>query len=525
MQVKLMVAGPGTGKTTKVKEIVRNYNPDKVLVVSFTNATIDDLLVSFKEKEIDITSRNCMTLHKLALRLNHLPDVHILNDIEDKYLRSLSKSIDVNYETFLRLVSSINFSEMIRDCTAFISTNPTFVREKLGDIDLLIVDEFQDFNTEERDLIFGIANLSKETLILCDDDQCIYGFKNADSEGVIDLFNDADVTKISSENTCYRCPEDVVVAINNLVRNNKNRIPKELTPGKQMKGLSFSQTKNQEDTNNYVIEKIKRYKKAMPDSSIMILSNVGFVSEPLIQAFKDNDIDHTNWWLNKFDLELMQRIWEIKLIFGKNKILNLMFLSQIWSNKNPGRKKKIVNLISGLINSGEDVQVVFDKLMKLGIVSDRLILALKNLPNILTFIKNNPDYQRFADILLDNQDLERSLERLELNMNENIKYDKSKVNVMSIHKSKGLQADIVFILGLVEGLLPNEAKAIDSIEAQRRVLFVGMSRAKEKLHLISQIVWPTKFIYKVDKTKFKHKNRNEVVGKTSSFISELRVAL
>ncbi len=70
---KILLAGPGTGKTTKVKRDFLSEIKDfsKVLVLSFTNATINDLIKSFAKDSIPIGSKNCMTLHSYALRINH----------------------------------------------------------------------------------------------------------------------------------------------------------------------------------------------------------------------------------------------------------------------------------------------------------------------------------------------------------------------------------------------------------------------------------------------------------------------
>jgi superfamily I DNA/RNA helicase len=94
---------------------------------------------------------------------------------------------------------------------------------------------------------------------------------------------------------------------------------------------------------------------------------------------------------------------------------------------------------------------------------------------------------------------------------------------MSIHKSKGLQADYVFIIGLNEGVIPNDIRGIDTIEAQRRLLFVGMTRALKRLFMISTVEWEGKYVHKVDKSQFKYKCVKKLYyGKTSRFVGEMK---
>ena len=99
---------------------------------------------------------------------------------------------------------------------------------------------------------------------------------------------------------------------------------------------------------------------------------------------------------------------------------------------------------------------------------------------------------------------------------------KGAINLMSIHKSKGLESDYVIINGLVNGILPNETKGIDTLEAQRRLLFVGMTRAIRELYLISTVEWESADSYKVDHSQFKYNYRTKKVqARTSMYIEDI----
>lgn len=94
--VKILLAGPGTGKTTRVKDIIQGNGDDKkILVLSFTNATINDLLKNFQQDNINITPDYCMTLHKYASKVNHNLGCHILDNEEVKRLESYSKKLNI----------------------------------------------------------------------------------------------------------------------------------------------------------------------------------------------------------------------------------------------------------------------------------------------------------------------------------------------------------------------------------------------------------------------------------------------
>jgi superfamily I DNA/RNA helicase len=97
-----------------------------------------------------------------------------------------------------------------------------------------------------------------------------------------------------------------------------------------------------------------------------------------------------------------------------------------------------------------------------------------------------------------------------------------KVNIMSIHKSKGLGAEHVFMIGLIEGIIPNRANGNDTIENQRRLFYVGMTRAKKNLHLISSIDLEGRYVNTVNKDDFMFDFRTRIwKGKASRFIEEI----
>lgn len=120
--MKILLAGPGTGKTTSIKKIINDQfrNAAAIRVVSFTNATVNDLQESFKDSK----NISCSTLHSLALQLNHLQEVQIISRDEEKVLVQLSTKLNIGYEVVRGLLNCITFDAMIEGCAAFIKANP-----------------------------------------------------------------------------------------------------------------------------------------------------------------------------------------------------------------------------------------------------------------------------------------------------------------------------------------------------------------------------------------------------------------
>jgi len=518
--MKLLLAGPGTGKTTKVKEIINeNYKDLDVQVVSFTNATIDDLSQSFK----DYANVNCATLHSFALRINHLPNFYVLNETEKKIIENLSEKIEIDFSTTCDLLSCISFDNMILSCTSFLKSNPAYAKEVVGNLDLLIVDEFQDFNPNEQELIFLLSNYCKETIILGDDDQSIYSFKDAAPDGIINLFHNEKIEKIEHENKCYRCPDEIVDFCSKMIKINKNRIEKQWLKIGKSGVLSIEQLTTLNDTDERVIEIIKEIRKRDDEGSILILSSVEFAVNSLRKKLYHNGMVFRDFWSKVMDEEELIRTWWLKAIYLNNTILYLILIAGInkmFSNR------PFINKLKQHFNKDCQSQEFIKDLFKHNIYNDYKEYILVK-PLISEFFEKHSEFEKIKSYI-DPENIERSLKNLNRFIYPKVDFKKGGINIMSIHKSKGLQAEYVLILGVVSGILPNKKKGLDTIEAQRRLLFVGMTRALKELYLPTSMEWNSSDIHTVDKSQFKFAfwrkktaSKPKSVGKVSMFIEEI----
>jgi DNA helicase II / ATP-dependent DNA helicase PcrA len=514
--MKILLAGPGTGKTTKIKSLIKeDYSDAKnILVLSFTNATVNDLTQSFE----GFSTVKCYTLHSYALIINHLSDIQILDDNNETLLVSrFSEKHSFEFKDVCYFLQCITFDNMIKSCLSFLKSNPAYGKDKIGNLDLLIIDEFQDFNLTERDLIYELSKYANETLILGDDDQSIYGFKDADPLGIIELFNRQDIEKLQHENKCYRCPDAIVDSSTKLIKKNKNRIDKDwLKTGKDGEYL-FTQTVSQSETSQIILNTIKGIKESNPDGSILVLSPVRYYTEELIELMKKENIDLVDFWTPKINADDIKKVWWLRALYSNKKILNLTFLANTILSKH--YKDKYNTTLAKALQNNFDEDKIITQVAEMfpEPFSDYLI----NPPHILDFIRSHQEFSSLEGYI-NFEDVDGSLINISKKLSPTVEFQKKSVNIMSIHKSKGLQADYVFITGLVEGVLPNKVKGLDTIEAQRRLLFVGMTRAIKSLYMMSQVEWEGKYVHKLDKTQFKFNYRKKIYsGKTSNFISEM----
>jgi hypothetical protein len=217
---------------------------------------------------------------------------------------------------------------MISDCLQFLISNPAYAKEKIGALDLLIVDEYQDFNTTEAQLVEAIATHATETIILGDDDQSIYGFKDADPDGIISLYGRDDIDKLPHENNCYRCPDVVVDAAAKLITQNKNRIDKPWLKTDKPGTVEPIQFRTQHESNEFIASSIEKERAANPTTSFLVLNPVRYYVDQLCEMLAERNIDFIDFWNVAIAEEDYVRVWWLRAIYSDKRLLNLIFLSR-----------------------------------------------------------------------------------------------------------------------------------------------------------------------------------------------------
>jgi superfamily I DNA/RNA helicase len=227
---------------------------------------------------------------------------------------------------------------------------------------------------------------------------------------------------------------------------------------------------------------------------------------------KKENIKHINCFQDKTPDNLVIKTWELKYLFGENKYLNLVLLGYRLLTV----RKKFYEILKKHCENGQDIsELILILKSKLPVET---VEEYENIDEAIekSYFEDIKELYIQAEGCTENEKLENMLKPEEIE-DKNIK-------VMSIHKSKGLDADHVFMVGLVEGIIPNKTQGSDSIEAQRRRFYVGMTRAKKNLYLISNIKIEGKNARRVNLKDFVFDKYKRVWnGKASSYIAELKL--
>lgn len=498
------LAGPGTGKSYLFKTIIESneYAGKNVLILSFINKLVDDL----SEEFTTFSNVKISTLHAFAKKcigkIDLDPDLD--NIISEDYFFIKNQNIKYDekfYENNLTKTDEDfykkrkNFYKYKNNLYSFNSTiyalnlYLTKDKSKIPNYDIILIDEFQDFNKLECKLI-EILNIKSKIIVVGDDDQSLYSFKKAQPEYIRNLYNSKSCESFSLD-YCRRCTKVIVETVNQLIKKAKNRnLLKDRIDKKFLYAEENNESKNIISKNNPKIDFLsaingdllisKLANKIKIDLNnenkrILILAP-SYLRQTLFEGLIKKGFVITNYELfskeskNKFSHKSLINIFET-LCKRKTDNLSLRKILRIYLDK-----KRLKNVLMQTNDNAKKIWNYLNDEEKKIIDSDILLFK-----KVKSGEKNLIDSEllRFNELF----NLKNILSKLIIGF-ENIKPKPIEIEVVTTISSKGLSSDLVYYLGIDdENILDKKTKKIT--ESKLCEFLVGITRTKEKLTLIS----------------------------------------
>ena len=449
----------------------------------------------------------------------------------------------VEYEDRMFKSNAVDFDDMLILAVKILKENKN-IRDLLNNrFKYILVDEYQDTNLIQFELISLLREKYKFLTVVGDDDQSIYGFRGADIQNILSfeqVFKDAKVVKLTQN---YRSTNNILNIANSIIKNNIDRKTKELWSenGEGIKTV-FHEYADDNQEAEQTIREIKK-DKDFKNTAILYRTNaqsrrfedylrkenipyvlVGDVSFYERREVKDV-VSYLRLAVNKNDNEALFRIINVpkrgigeasvEKIVSYAKKHNLSIYDALFMSKEIGIKPKTISEIDSflsliaLIKSKYEINDMIDVIKNEGgYVS--FLQAEYGLSEATDRVANIDELKNksasIREILAENE-VDENLKEEYKNLNgmellaeflksitlveatDTLDEDKNAVTLMSIHMSKGLEFDNVYLVGMNENLFPS-AHAIHSdnpkdIEEERRLCYVGITRCKKKLVLSS----------------------------------------
>lgn len=436
------------------------------------------------------------------------------------------------YEQKLQLNNALDFDDLLMLSIKLLQENKE-VREKYQDrFDYLLVDEYQDTNHAQYLLTKFLAAKHRNICVVGDADQSIYGWRGADIENILDFEKDYPDAKVIKLEQNYRSTQIILDAANAVIENNTGRKPKNLwTENKSGADIIYFQAVDERDEARFVIEQLQNLQrtenKKLGDMAILYRTNTQsrIFEEMLIKSgISYNMVGGLKFYERK---EIKDIIAYLRVIFNPADSLSLLRIInvpkrgigdaslakiQAYAAANNvslfeavSNAAAIDGLSSRFVSKLDDLAGIIFELMNLASEApvedliDRVLrdtgyleeLENERTPQAQSRIDNLHELisvaQEFAASEEENN-LENFLAHVALVSDiDDTELGEDAITLMTLHSSKGLEFPVVFLVGMEEGLFPHARTLMDEteIEEERRLCYVGITRAKEKLFLSS----------------------------------------
>lgn len=450
----------------------------------------------------------------------------------------LSQRLFPEYENEKRRSQTIDFADLILQSNRILQSNPEIAKTFQRNLKMVLVDEFQDTNPIQVEFIRHLTDTGNAvpTFVVGDDDQSIYGWRGAEASVMQHFIQDYTPTQLVRLEQNYRCPPAILSAANAVIANNTNRISKSLWTTRTDKGIFRYDIFDDEDSEAIVIaDNIKKliFEEKVFPSDIVVLYRKSRFSRSIERAlsrkglayqlyggtgfFQRKEIKDAIAWLRVVqnpddDSALLRAISNPPRGAGekttlrwhqtaRNQGISLWDTLQEDSSRAASTFINIINELQHIYQEKGLVRVVKAMLEKtslgpyyIKVGRERGEEAAENLQELVaaagTFnheirasrlTRTNPDNER-ADILAE------FISEAMLNADSQKIYDPGlqAINLMTVHKAKGLEFPYVFVIGMEEGEFPHISRfGYCNPEEERRLFYVAMTRAKLGLFLSS----------------------------------------
>ena len=455
----------------------------------------------------------------------------------DLYSEIVAKAYK-RYETELKRSESMDFDDLIMNTILLFDKNPDVLAYYQGKFQYIHVNEYQDTNHAQYQLVQLLAKRFKNLCVVGDADQSIYGWRGADMQNILDFEQDYPEAKVVLLEENYRSTKTILQAANEVINNNQKRRPKKLwTQNADGENIIYHRSGDEREEANFVAGQInhelQENKRQYSDFAVLYRTNAQ--SRAIEEALLKSNIPYTMVGGTKFysrkeirdivaylnvianvrdNISFERIVNEPKRGVGPKALETLRdFATQqdvslleaardvTLSSLKGKAASELFNLAHILLNLADDVdqftitelvekvldKTTYKKALEIQTTSLEAQNRLENIEEFLTVTKNFDDKE--AENAVEGETgldkLSRFLNDLSLVADTDSYDETSQVTLMTLHAAKGLEFPVVFLVGMEEGIFPlsRQAEDEDELEEERRLAYVGITRAEEVLYM------------------------------------------
>ena len=440
-------------------------------------------------------------------------------DIYEKTILPLYKI----YQQKLIDLNSCDFGDLILHTVKILENYPDIRQIYTTNFKYILVDEYQDTNFIQSKWLNLLSEKTKNLCCVGDDDQSIYSWRGAEIKNFLEFDQVYENTKVIRLEQNYRSSQNILSVASNLISNNQNRVGKTLTTTMEEGDLvKLNCFKNGKDEAIGISDEIeKKLKKKYSFNEMAILVRAIFQTREFEERFLKIGMPYRILGGTKFyeRAEIKDCVAYLRLIhqekddlaferivnnpkrsigdttlkivheFGKENNLSLESAANKMLEQNLIKPKTkiglsfFLNVLNKWRNDLNVKKIGHIKLLQIVLDESGYSAMLKNKKDL----DNENRLENIKELLSamkEFENLESFLEHVSLATSIDQEWDGEKINMMTMHAAKGLEFDVVFLPGWEEGLFPHqksiEEKGQNGLEEERRLAYVGITRAKKK---------------------------------------------
>ena len=449
--------------------------------------------------------------------------------------QSIVATIWRGYEAQLKKEKALDFDDLLLESVLILKKYPEVKQHYQERWKYLHIDEYQDTNEVQYEMTKLLVGKDENICVVGDTDQNIYSWRGANIKNMLHFEKDFPNAKIVMLEQNYRSTKNIIEAANSVIEKNIYRVPKILfTENIAGEEISVCEAYDEQSEAGFVATKIDELLKENDPEDIAILYRANFQSRVLEESLLDRQIPYQVLGVKFFERkEIKDLLSYIRSAYNKDslsdlkRIINIpargigkVTLLKIFANQVNDLPKgtqvkinnfyKLIDDIKSYIDThkpSESVKYVIEKSGLKDELSHGTSEEQERLENMMELVTLAIKY----DNLPQGEGIEKLLEDASLSSDQDTLMHKGKgVRLMTVHASKGLEFKYVFITGLEQDLFPHikdRMKKSEDTEEERRLFYVAVTRAREKLFLsyaslrtifgMKQVNNPSEFIYDI----------------------------
>ena len=503
-----------------LRENFKYLGYDKNFIIMDSEDSVSVIKKILKEKGIDPKIYNPNAIkNKISSCKNEMMSP---KDYEKYVASDFEKIVLLVYELYedtLKKNNSIDFDDLLLLPIKLFRENPNILQNYQEKFQYILIDEYQDTNEAQYILTKMISAKYRNICCVGDVDQSIYSFRGANYKNILNFEKDYKDAKTIKLEQNYRSTTNILDAANDVIKNNKERKDKKLWSDKGTGDkITYYRAFNGIDEAQYVAREIKNLiNNGIEYENIAVLYRTNSQSHVIEEEFLKNKIPYKivggiGFYSRK---EIKDVLAYLRLIYNEKD--NISLLRVINTPKRGVGSKTISNLIEKANNDGKSIYevIVSGKELEFKNIIEKLkkfsesLTITELVDKILDITGIRKEYESDktleSDIRLENLEELKTVTRtfeekegivsledflyevsLVSDVNE-YDEDQNRVSLMTVHSVKGLEFDYVFITGLEEGIFPHMNSLMNNsdLEEERRLCYVAITRAKEKLYLVN----------------------------------------